>query len=77
MTTNRKPTSILAAALLATLLAIPSASAQRGGPQGPQVVSPEVSAERKITFRVLAPKAEAVKIGGTDIPGINTNGVLA
>jgi len=77
MTTNRKPTSILGAALLATLLAIPSASAQRGGPQGPQVVSPEVSTERKITFRILAPNVQAVKVGGGDIPGIATNGVMA
>jgi enterochelin esterase family protein len=76
MTTNRKPMSILGA-FLATLLISPSASAQRGGPQGPQVVSPEVSAERKITFRILAPSAQAVKVGGGDIPGIATNGVMA
>ena len=35
----------------------------------PQVVSPEVGADHKITFRILAPKAESVKLGGTDIPG--------
>jgi enterochelin esterase family protein len=40
------------------------------GPQGPQVVSPEVSADRHITFRILAPKAEAVRLTGSDIPGI-------
>jgi enterochelin esterase family protein len=40
-----------------------------GAPQGPQVVSPAVTAERKITFRILAPKAEAVKLSGSDIPG--------
>ncbi len=39
------------------------------GPQGPQVVSPEVSADRHITFRILAPKAEAVRLSGSDIPG--------
>ena len=38
--------------------------------QGPQVTSPEVSSERKITFRILAPKAAAVQHGGSgDIPG--------
>jgi enterochelin esterase family protein len=37
-------------------------------PQGPQVVSPEVAADRQVTFRILAPKAEAVRLGGTDIP---------
>ena len=69
--------SIFACAFLATLLISPSASAQRSGPQGPQVVSPEVSAERKITFRILAPNVQAVKVGGGDIPGIATNGVMA
>jgi enterochelin esterase family protein len=39
------------------------------GPQGPQVVSPEVSADRHITFRILAPKAGAVRLIGSDIPG--------
>jgi enterochelin esterase family protein len=61
----------------------PAFAQPRGGPQGPPVVSPEVSAERKITFRILAPKAEAVKLAGSDIPGVGqgkdmvkgTNGV--
>ena len=30
-------------------------------PQGPRVVSPEVAADRRVTFRILAPKAEAVR----------------
>jgi len=37
-------------------------------PQGPRVVSPEVAADRRVTFRILAPKAEAARLGGTDIP---------
>ena len=36
---------------------------------GPQVVSPEISADRKVTFRLLAPKAESVRLAGGDIPG--------
>jgi len=40
------------------------------GPQGPRVISPEVSAEKKVTFRILAPKAEAVKLGAGDIQGL-------
>jgi enterochelin esterase family protein len=40
-------------------------------PRGPQVVSPEVSADRRVTFRLLAPQAEAVKLSGGDIPGNN------
>ncbi len=40
------------------------------GPAGPQVVSPQVAGDRRITFRILAPKAEAVRLTGGDIPGI-------
>ena len=67
---------IVAVAILANVipsssaLAQPAAAPARGrGPQGPQVVSPEVSADRRVTFRILAPKAEAVRLGGGDIPG--------
>lgn len=35
----------------------------------PPVVSPEVSADRRITFRLMAPKAETVRVSGGDIPG--------
>lgn len=35
----------------------------------PQFVSPEVSADRKVTFRLHAPQAEAVSLNGSDIPG--------
>jgi enterochelin esterase-like enzyme len=38
------------------------------GPQGPRVTSPEV-ANGKVTFRLLAPKAESVKLSAGDIPG--------
>jgi enterochelin esterase family protein len=37
---------------------------------GPQVVSPEVAADRRVTFRVSAPNAETVRLSGTDIPGV-------
>src|SRR5215831_15474367 len=61
-------------AALVTLIAlqlIPSSQAQPRFQQGPRVVSPEVSAERQITFRILAPKAEAVQLASSgDIPGI-------
>src|SRR5690242_12468139 len=68
MNTQRMNVSVLAVAMLAMLAATFSANAQRG-PQGPQVVSPEVSADRRVTFRILAPKAEAVRLSGGDIPG--------
>jgi enterochelin esterase family protein len=34
------------------------------------VVSPEVGADRRVTFRLLAPEAEAVRLSGGDIPGV-------
>ena len=39
------------------------------GPQGPQVVSPEVTADRKVIFRILAPNAQSVRLAGGDMPG--------
>jgi enterochelin esterase family protein len=47
------------------------------------VLSPEVATVRQLTFRILAPTAEAVKLTGGDIPGVGqgkemmkgTNGV--
>jgi enterochelin esterase family protein len=57
--------------LLMTLGIIASSPAQPFGQQRPQVVSPEVSSEREITFRILAPKAESVQLASSgDIPGI-------
>ena len=49
----------------------PPAQPGRGGrgPQGPVVVSPDVTAEKKVIFRILAPNAQAVKVMGGDIPG--------
>jgi 1,4-alpha-glucan branching enzyme len=34
----------------------------------PQFQSPEVSADRKVTFRIHAPGAEAITLVGSDIP---------
>jgi len=36
-------------------------------PQGPRVTSPEVAADGRVTFRILAPKAQSVRLLG-DIP---------
>jgi enterochelin esterase family protein len=67
-----------------TAFAQPAAAPRRdGGPQGPQFISPEVSTDRHVTFRVHAPQAQAVRLSGGDIPGNNepakmvkdTNGV--
>jgi enterochelin esterase-like enzyme len=53
----------------------PAPAARPQGPQGPVVTSPEVSAERKITFRLLAPQAKAVTLRAGDIPGLPREGV--
>lgn len=57
--------------------AAPAAGQGRGGPQAPQVVSPEVSADRRITFRLYAPNAQAIRLNAGDIPGLGQSGVLS
>jgi enterochelin esterase family protein len=47
-----------------------AAQARAGGPAAPMVVSPEVSADRRITVRLYAPKAEAVRLDASDVPGV-------
>ena len=62
--------------LFATALGATFASAalgqERGGtaPIAPAVVSPEASADRRITVRLYAPKAEAVRLDASDVPGV-------
>ncbi|HEY0456635.1 MAG TPA: alpha/beta hydrolase-fold protein [Verrucomicrobiae bacterium] len=71
------------AILMATAAVCSGQSTNRNsGLQRPQFISPEVSADRHITLRVLAPKAEKVTLNGGDIPGAGgakmthrTNGV--
>ena len=41
----------------------------QGPARGPQFVSPEVQANRQVTFRLLAPQATAVRVMAGDIPG--------
>jgi enterochelin esterase-like enzyme len=69
---TRTTTKIVTAMILAAATLAPSILAQpaRGrGPQAPPIVSPEVSSDRHITFRILAPNARSVRLTGTDIPG--------
>ena len=51
----------------------PAARPGQGAPR-PAVISPEVSPDRHITFRISAPKAESVRLSAGDIPG-NGQGV--
>jgi enterochelin esterase family protein len=42
-----------------------------GAPQGPRVVSPEILPDKKVTFRLLAPKAGSVVLNGNWDQGTN------
>jgi enterochelin esterase family protein len=63
--------AILFAALVgaAVLVTAPAAHAQDRFVPPPAFVSPEVSADKKVTFRIHAPKAEAVRLSSGDTPG--------
>ena len=37
--------------------------------RGPQVISPEVAPDGRVTFRILAPRADGVRLSAGDIPG--------
>ena len=53
---------------LFALVGISSICAQPGGGgRGPQVISPEVLSDHRVTFRILAPNAQAVTLSAGDI----------
>jgi len=78
--------SAIVATLLVTSLAwaqapAPTQSGERGGGRGrgqapPAVVSPEVSSDRRITFRIFAPQAQAVRLNASDIPNMGQSATL-
>ena len=41
------------------------------------VVSPEVAADRRVTFRIYAPNAQAIRLAAGDIPGVGQTTQLA
>jgi len=49
----------------------------RGGTSQLAVVSPEVSADRHITFRINAPQAQAVRMNASDIPNLGQSATLS
>ncbi len=67
----------LATVVLAASSLVRSAQAQagarRGGPPRLQVVSPEISADHRVTFRLLAPNAQNVRVVASDIPGLGSS----
>jgi len=49
----------------------------RGGTPQPTVISPEVTADRHITFRINAPQAQAVRMNASDIPNLGQSATLS
>lgn len=45
-------------------------AAARPANQPPQVVSPEVATDRRVTFRIFAPRAESVRLVSSDLPNL-------
>jgi enterochelin esterase family protein len=69
--------ALVTSAMLTPWSSVPAQDARpRVGPQGPEVVSPEVSADRRITFRILSPKAQKVMLSAGDIPGLGRGGEM-
>jgi enterochelin esterase family protein len=64
------------AALLFMLVSCSLAFAQPV-PQARAFLSPEVTTDKKIVFRVYAPNAQNVRVFGTDLPGLRQNGQMA
>jgi enterochelin esterase-like enzyme len=58
----------------------PAQAGERGGTgrrqAQPAVVSPEVSPDRRITFRLFAPQAQAVRLNASDIPNMGQTATL-
>src|SRR5579859_1243894 len=55
--------------ILCTVATAQPAPGQGSRNRPPPIISPEVSADRHITFRIQAPKAEKVHLAAGDIPG--------
>ena len=53
-------------------LALPAQAQRPNGNRPPEFASTEVSPERKVTFRIHAPKAEGVRLGSSDLPGVGS-----
>jgi enterochelin esterase-like enzyme len=65
----------MAAALAVTSLLLAQQPAAPGGRGGaPAVVSPEVTADRTVVFRLSAPQAQSVRVTGSDIPTLAGGG---
>jgi enterochelin esterase-like enzyme len=81
-TARRRQVRQIASAITAVIVLTGAAFGQapapggRGGAAAPQVSSPEVTVDRKIVFRVLAPQADAVRLTASDIAGLGPGTAL-
>ncbi len=62
--------TVVSAQEAARLPAAPPAQAPPAAQRPPQYVSPEVAADGRITFRIFAPRAQAVRVAAGDIQGL-------
>ena len=84
MTHNPRMVGAIAAFLVTTSVwaqaPAPTQAGGRGGRgrglAGPAVISPEVSTDRRITFRILAPQAQQVRMNASDIPNMGQSATL-
>ncbi len=60
--------------IVAGVLVLPLAASVARAQQGMPVVSPEVSTDHHIVFRILAPQAKSVSLRGGDIQGLPHEG---
>jgi enterochelin esterase family protein len=74
---QKRTTVVVTVASLALAVFADRAFAQPPGGRGPRtppVISPEVKDDRHVIFRIRAPKAQAVKLTASDIPGNGQGG---
>ncbi len=63
--------------LCASIQSLPVFGQAPGRNQPPPVVSPELDADRNVTFRIRAPKAAEVKVTGGDLPAVGQGKAMA
>lgn len=74
--TRLLPITSLAAALFSCVSVYAQAPANPRPSQPPPVQSPEVQSDRRLTFRIYAPRAESVRLNAGDIPGLGAGTAL-
>ncbi len=76
MNSSKRNILVIVVMVLTVFAMTCTAPAQPQRSRGPRVVSPDVAADRHVTFRILAPKAEEVLLSGSDIPGVGRGAAM-